>query len=67
MTERQAGGGVLVVDDEEEILELLQEYLTVRGYRAWTARNGQEAIDRLRTEQVDVILTDMNFLYETGR
>jgi FixJ family two-component response regulator len=59
MTERQAGGGVLVVDDEEEILELLQEYLTVRGYRAWTARNGQEALDRIRTEQVDVILTDM--------
>ena len=59
MTEREAGGGVLVVDDEEEILELLQEYLTVRGYRAWTARNGQEAMDRLRTEQVDVILTDM--------
>lgn len=59
MSEKQGSGGVLVVDDEDEILELLEEYLKVRGYRPWTARNGREALDTLEVEPIDVVLTDM--------
>ena len=59
MSEKQGSGGVLVVDDEDEILELLEEYLKVRGYRPWTARNGREALDTLQVEPIDVVLTDM--------
>jgi DNA-binding response OmpR family regulator len=59
MTEQVARGGVLVVDDEDEILELLEEYLKVRGYQVWTARNGEQALERLSVEAIDVVLTDM--------
>ena len=59
MSEKQGSGGVLVVDDEDEILELLEEYLKVRGYQPWTARNGREALDTIQMEPIDVVLTDM--------
>ena len=49
---------ILVADDEEEILELLGEYLRARGHTVYTAADGQAALDILRSTAVDVVLTD---------
>jgi FixJ family two-component response regulator len=49
---------VLIADDEEEILELLGEYLRARGFQVWTAGDGQDAIDLLRSVPLDLVLTD---------
>jgi len=35
---------ILVVDDEPEILDLLKEILSKRGYRVLSALNGKDAI-----------------------
>jgi CheY-like chemotaxis protein len=50
---------VLVADDEEDILELLGEYLRARGYAVHTAADGIDAIDVVRSGVVDVVLTDL--------
>lgn len=50
---------VLLVDDEEEILSLLEMSLEELGYESRLARNGAEALEILRTEQVDAVVTDV--------
>lgn len=51
---------VLIVDDDPDMLQLEGEALTVRGYRVVTARNGEEALQRLAEQRdVNLILLDM--------
>ena len=50
---------ILVADDEEDILELLGEYLRARGYAVHTAADGIDAIDLVKSGIVDVVLTDL--------
>jgi PAS domain S-box-containing protein len=54
-----AQGKVLLVDDEEPVLGLEKEILTSRGILTVMARTGQEAIEILSRETVDLIVTDM--------
>lgn len=50
---------LLLVDDEEDLLEVLQEYLAAQGYRVVTAATGREALERLATATpFDVALVD---------
>jgi DNA-binding NtrC family response regulator len=50
---------VLVVDDERVIREGLRRLLSSEGYRVLTACNGQEALDVLRSENIDAVLCDL--------
>ncbi len=50
---------VLVVDDEPELCRALCKLLTRNGYRVLTAGNGEEGLDTLRKECVDLVLTDL--------
>lgn len=50
---------ILVVDDDLEIRELLQEYLSKAGYDVTTAQNGQEMKAKLAVQYPDLILLDI--------
>jgi len=50
---------VLIVDDEEQIRQILKEYLNEFGYEVACAVNGQEAIQMFKNGHVDVILSDL--------
>lgn len=50
---------ILVVDDESSMRELLEIVLSKDGYEVVALPNVNEAIDRLRTEAFDVVLTDL--------
>ena len=50
---------VLVVDDEPEIVEILSRFLNFKGYFSLKAFGGREAIDILKTQEVDLILLDI--------
>ncbi len=50
---------ILVAEDDPEMLALLRQHLAGEGYVVVTTQKGAEALDRLRTESFDVILTDL--------
>jgi DNA-binding response OmpR family regulator len=50
---------ILLVDDEESIQKLLSYPLERDGYRVVQARDGEEALDRFREEEVDLVLLDL--------
>jgi two-component system response regulator HydG len=50
---------ILVAEDDPEMLALLRQHLAGEGHLVVTTHQGAEALDRLRTESFDVILTDL--------
>lgn len=52
-------GSVLVVDDEQIIRELFYQVLTEQGHAVLVAKSGEEAIDMLKSQEFDVVLTDL--------
>ena len=50
---------VLVVDDEASIRELLSKTLALADYDVDLAQDGRTAIERLRTTQYDLLITDL--------
>ncbi len=50
---------ILVAEDEAELRLTLCEWLTLRGYDVWEARDGLEALELASREPFDVVLTDL--------
>lgn len=59
---------ILAVDDEPHIARLVQVNLERAGYEVETARDGIEALERLRSDErkPDLILTDITMPYMDG-
>lgn len=57
---------ILWVDDEMDLLKPYIIYLTEKGYELQTAMNGQDAMDLLAIEQVDIVFLDENMPGMTG-
>jgi len=51
---------ILIVENEVSNRILLERVLSTRGYRCISATNGQEALDLLDQEMVDLVLTDLS-------
>jgi len=51
---------ILAVDDEPNMRRLLEISLRQAGYQALSAANGREALEILKTEQVDLVLSDLH-------
>jgi DNA-binding NtrC family response regulator len=49
---------VLIVEDDEVFLRPLRRALELGGFEVLTAGSGEEALDCLKTEDVDLVLTD---------
>ena len=52
-------GRVLVVDDEKHQRDILEMILESEGYETVSARNGRHALQELRDEPFDAVLTDL--------
>src|SRR2546421_5472214 len=50
---------ILIVDDEPFNIDLLEQQLEEFGYATVSARNGQEALDKVAAEAPDLILLDV--------
>jgi DNA-binding NtrC family response regulator len=50
---------ILVVDDEESSRIGLSKILDKSGYKVLTAENGKEALEKLKEEDFDLVITDM--------
>ncbi|MGA9768452.1 MAG: response regulator [Blastocatellia bacterium] len=51
---------LLVVDDEESVAFTVSEVLRLDGFVVDTALSGDEAVERLRDRQYDLVLTDLH-------
>ncbi|MFC1555614.1 response regulator [candidate division KSB1 bacterium] len=51
---------ILVVDDEESIRELYQSILGEKGYIVETAESGEQALELLEKQNVQVMYLDLN-------
>ena len=50
---------VLIVDDEPLNVDYLEQELEDLGYQIITAFNGQEALDKIKSQQPDLVLLDL--------
>ena len=50
---------ILIVDDEKEIRNLFQDFLTQEGYKVFTASDGGEAISLGKQNRFDLALLDI--------
>jgi DNA-binding response OmpR family regulator len=50
---------VLVVDDDEGLRDLYKEELEGTGYEVLTARNGKEALQKVREDKPDLVVLDI--------
>lgn len=51
---------ILVIDDEENICEILGEYLTREGHDVVTTQNGEKGLEILGQRRFDIVITDLN-------
>jgi two-component system, NtrC family, response regulator PilR len=57
---------ILVVDDEESIREFFEIMLKREGYDVFTASNGQEALEALKKQPADLIISDIQMPEMSG-
>lgn len=50
---------ILIVDDEKEIRDLVEIYLKSEGYNTKKACDGEEALDIIRNEEIDLVILDI--------
>src|SRR5699024_11708390 len=50
---------ILVCDDEKDIVDALKIYLSGVDYQVFTAYTGQEAVDVVRKENIQLIVMDI--------
>jgi len=61
-----AGKRILVVDDEDDIREILRDYLELEQAIVMTASNGLEAFEKYQKNDFDIILTDLKMPLMSG-
>src|SRR5512135_1845881 len=50
---------ILVVDDERDICRALEFLLSREGYKVATANSGQEALKKVESDDLDLVITDL--------
>ncbi|MDF1560470.1 MAG: response regulator [Bacteroidales bacterium] len=58
--------GVLIVEDDADLREMLRDALEKRKFTVITAANGREAIARFRPSVIDLVVTDLLMPEEDG-
>ena len=57
---------VLIVDDSRSIRELLGSVLASAGFKVTSANDGQQGLDTARTQNFDLVITDINMPVMNG-
>ena len=58
--------GVLIVEDDKELREMLKMSLQRRGFAVQAAENGKEAISHFKPSLTDLVVTDLIMPEEDG-
>jgi two-component system response regulator HydG len=58
--------GILIVDDDPDFVESIKNLLVDNGYIVFVAENGQEAIGRIRSNGIDILILDLRLPILSG-
>jgi len=50
---------ILVIDDDPGLIKMVQSYLTAHSYQVVSATDGDEGIEKVKTEKPDLIMLDV--------
>ncbi len=50
---------IMIVDDEDEFAGSLAERLTIRDYDVITSSSGEDALEKLKGQRIDVVILDV--------
>lgn len=57
---------ILIIEDEFFIRDLYERYLTKNGYQVITAVDGEDGVNKAKSQAVDLILLDIMMPKKTG-
>lgn len=57
---------ILIVDDSSGVRKFVMFSLKNHGYRVIEAEDGQDALEKLRDQTVDMVITDLNMPHMDG-
>jgi len=57
---------VMTVDDSMTVRKILNDTLSGAGYRVIEANDGSDAIEKLKSSQIDMLVTDLNMPNTNG-
>lgn len=57
---------ILLVDDQQEVREIIGEFLALRGYNVTEAEDGQIALKRFRESKPDMAIVDVEMPVMNG-
>ncbi|NLI29344.1 MAG: response regulator [Nitrospiraceae bacterium] len=57
---------ILCVDDDKTTRKILSLYLKGKGYEVVTAENGLDALEKMGTDNINLVVTDMNMPFMDG-
>ncbi|RMD58707.1 MAG: response regulator, partial [Nitrospirae bacterium] len=50
---------LLVIEDEDQVRDLLVQFLKINGYKVFSAPNGKVGMDIFRNHNIDLVVTDI--------
>ncbi|MFN3967177.1 MAG: response regulator [Endomicrobiia bacterium] len=56
---KQKKGKILIVDDEPDLVLILGDFLSKEGFKVYTAHTGEQAIEKIRNNPIDLVLLDI--------
>ena len=57
---------ILIIDDDEELCELVSEYLAVEGFQTEAVHDGESGLERARAEEHDLVILDVMLPKKNG-
>lgn len=59
-------GTILLADDDDDFAEAMQDLIEGEGYEVRVARNGKDAVEQVRANDIDVLVLDLRMPFLNG-
>lgn len=57
--EKEMGKKILLADDDPDVIEVVSMLLEEEGYKIITAKDGEEALEKIEREEPDLVILDL--------
>ena len=58
--------GILIADDDPDFVNSILEMMEANGYTVYTAHDGEEAVERIKSDGIDVLILDLRMPLLSG-